>query len=366
MSIAPHLRRIVSFFLPEVCHLTAQPCTEGNINQTWILRYRDNHGGNGMHRAVLQRINPAVFPEPATVMNNFRIISRHLEQTQTGQDAWIQPIYPRPCRNPDGADNYIDESGGLWRLMNYIGPSRTLTRLHPGQAAAVGTMLAHFHLQLKTLPPEAIRDPLPGFHDTPAYLTRFDAVRAEYTPRTEAEGFCLSQIDALRPLAPLLHDSRGEHGRQLVHADPKCANFLFARNSDTVLSLIDLDTVRPGLLLHDLGDCLRSCCNRGGEEDSPDPVFDIRCCSALMAAYMEAGGKSLLTETDTALLVEAVRLLLFELGLRFFTDYLEGNPYFTVCYPEQNLQRAMAQFRLHASLAAQKQVLHKELARIFP
>lgn len=362
MSIIPEPHRIVSFFLPRVCLLEARPCTGGNINQTWILRYRDNHGGTGVHQAVLQRINPAVFPEPATVMDNFRILSRHLAQTDPVTKN--RPLYPRPCCNPDGEDCYLDEVGGLWRLMDYIGPSRTCNGLHPGQAAAVGATLAHFHLQLKTLAPETIRDPLPGFHDTPAYLARFDAVCADYTPRTEAAAYCLEQIQALRPLATLLHENSRHHGRQLVHADPKCANFLFAHDSDTVLGLIDLDTVRPGFLLHDLGDCLRSCCNRGSEEDSSDPVFDLRCCSALVGAYMEAGGRRLFTEADRTLLTEAVQLLLFELGLRFFTDYLEGNPYFTVRYPGQNLQRAVGQFRLQASLAAQKEALHRELAGI--
>ncbi len=359
MTLTPHLQRIISFFLPGTHPLEARPCTEGNINQTWMLRYSD---GRAEHKAVLQRINPAVFPEPATVMANFRIISRHL--AANCRDAAL-PVFPRPCRNPDGADAFSDEDGGLWRLMSYIGPSRTLTHVHSGQAAAVGAMLARFHLLLAPLPAENIQDPLPGFHDTPAYLARFDAIGAGRSPGNEAEEFCLAQIEQLRPLATLLRAEDDRHGRQLVHADPKCGNFLFAADSDTVLSLIDLDTVRPGLLLHDLGDCLRSCCS-SGDEDSPDPAFDIRSCVALISAYMANGGEALLKQADKALLPEAARLLLFELGLRFFTDHLEGNPYFNSRYPGHNLHRAVTQFRLHASLMAQEHTLKKELAAILP
>ncbi len=357
MPLPPLLQRIISFFLPRAHSIEARPCTEGNINQTWILRYSE---GRAERKAVLQRINPAVFPEPATVMANFRIISRHL--AEHCQDASL-PVFPLPCRNPDGADAFLDEDGGLWRLMSYIGPSRTLTHLHSGQVAAVGAMLARFHLLLAALTAETIQDPLPGFHDTSAYLARFDAIGAGHSPGNEAERFCLAQIEQLRPLATLLQTEDDKHGRQLVHADPKCSNFLFAADSDTVLSLIDLDTVRPGLLLHDLGDCLRSCCS-SGDEDSPDPAFDIHGCIALIAAYMANGGKTLLTQADKALLPEAVRLLLFELGLRFFTDYLEGNPYFNSRYPEHNLHRAVAQFQLHASLMAQEHTLKQELAAI--
>ena len=353
------LEHIFHFFLPKASLLKMVACTEGNINQTWVVHYTSR----GLTRAaVLQRLSPAVFPDLPAVMANFRIITRHL--AQQGEHNRAMAAFPRAYCNPDGRDYCIDTSGGLWRLITYIGPARTLLQVNARQAAATGRMLATFHLRLSSLDPADIHDPLPGFHDTPQYLARFDAICCNRGPQNKDEECCFESIEQLRPLAGLLEAEATKHHQQLVHADPKCSNFLFAFDSDEALSLIDLDTVRFGYLLHDLGDCLRSCCNQGGEEGYPAPHFDKACFSALLAAYLQNGGKTLLTQADQALLLESACLLIFELGLRFFTDYLEGSPYFICRYPEQNLHRAIVQFRLHASLLAQERLLRRELTRL--
>ncbi len=353
------LSQIFHFFLPAAQLLKATACTEGNINQTWLLRYKT---AGMVTQAVLQRLSPVVFPDPPAVMANFRTITRHL--------AWARhrdhniPRFPLPLVNPEGKDYWQDATGGLWRLITYIGPSRTLAQVSAAQAASVGAMLARFHLLLRTLAPQELNDPLPGFHDTPAYLARFETIACNRSPKTSDEVFCYKNIHQLRPLAFLLQGKSADHSQQLVHADPKCANFLFVPHGDAVLSLIDLDTVRFGFLLHDLGDCLRSCCNSGGEEKNQQPVFAASHFSALLNAYLQHGGRQLLTAADQNLLLDAARLLIFELGLRFFTDYLQGNPYFGSHYPEHNLHRAMVQFRLHASLLAQENRLRKDLAAL--
>lgn len=359
MAVDPSLEHIFRFFQPHAGLTRAVECTEGNINKTWIIEYID---GTRSQAAVLQRLSPTVFPDLPAVMTNFRIITRHL--AEQAEQSRMVIVFPRACTNPEGRDYFIDATGGLWRLISYIGPARTLLQVNAQQAGAAGRMLAAFHLLLSTLSRESIRDPLPGLHDTPQYLARFDALGRKRGPKNQEEEFCFTGIEQLRPLAGLLQNNADEHARQLVHADPKCSNFLFAQKSDEVLSLIDLDTVRFGFLLHDLGDCLRSCCNRSGEERSNEPHFDQTCFTALLASYLEAGGKALLSQRDQALLLEATRLLIFELGLRFFTDHLEGNPYFICRYPGQNLDRAMMQFRLHASLMAQEAQLRKELAQL--
>lgn len=359
MAVDSPFEHIFRFFLPRAWLQKAVECSEGNINQTWIVHYAS---GKKTQAAVLQRLSPTVFPDPLAVMANFRIVTRHL--AQQGKQSLTAAVFPRAYCNPDGKDYFIDTTGGLWRLISYIGPARTLLQVDARQAAAAGRMLAAFHLLLSSLSPEDIYDPLPGFHDTPQYLVRFDALCSKHAPKNEDEEFCFASIEQWRPLANLLQANAANHTQQLVHADPKCSNFLFAQNSDEALSLIDLDTVRFGFLLHDLGDCLRSCCNRGGEERGHAHHFDQGCFSALLAAYLQSGGKALLTQADQALLLDAARLLIFELGLRFFTDHLEGNPYFICRYPMQNLHRAMVQFKLHASLLAQEKQLRKELTQL--
>jgi len=126
------------------------------------------------------------------------------------------------------------------------------------------------------------------------------------------------------------------------------------------VALIDLDTVKPGLLLHDLGDCLRSCCNPDGD-DPEDPTavrFDAKICRDLLAGYLDETG-SMLTEAEYDLIYPALRVLAFELGLRFFSDHLAGDRYFRSLRPGHNLDRALVQFRLLAGIEAQEAELRR-------
>jgi Ser/Thr protein kinase RdoA (MazF antagonist) len=136
----------------------------------------------------------------------------------------------------------------------------------------------------------------------------------------------------------------------IIHGDPKAANVLFDRDCGRAVCLIDLDTVRPGLLLYDIGDCLRSCCNPAGEEGDPEAVgFDADLAREILAGYSTGAGP-LFTHRDKALVFAAVCLLSFELGLRFLTDYLDGNRYFKIEHADDNLQRALRQFNLLLAL----------------
>lgn len=346
---------ILHFFLPEARSIRIITCTDGNINGTWIVHY--SLPGSADKLVVLQRLNPAVFPDPHGLMENFRIVTRHLaEQREARGDT---PLFPRLLANPSGRDFFLDTDGSLWRMCSYIGPARVLHTLTAPQAGLAGDMLAHFHLLSKDIASDQLTDPLPGFHDTPGYLTKFDAIAAQHTPKSSVEEYCFKSISSLRQVASLFSPLMSQLRSQVVHADPKNSNFLFAQDSEQILSLIDLDTVRYGYILHDLGDCLRSSCNRAGEE-SDNPTFSPEHFTALLAAYLTRA-RHLLSKTDEGLLLESASLLIFELGLRFFTDHLQNNVYFKVHYPAQNLHRALVQFRLHASLMAQESELQKRV-----
>ncbi|HEX9714588.1 MAG TPA: aminoglycoside phosphotransferase family protein, partial [Desulfurivibrionaceae bacterium] len=147
---------------------------------------------------------------------------------------------------------------------------------------------------------------------------------------------------------------RGELHPCPIHGDPKLANILFSRDTGRAVSLIDLDTVKPGLLHYDLGDCLRSCCNPAGEEAPLTEVsFNLAYCSAILRGYLPQVAP-FFSVADYHYIYDAVRLIAFELGLRFFSDHLAGDIYFKVKRPGQNLQRAMIQFALCQSIEAQE------------
>jgi len=204
-----------------------------------------------------------------------------------------------------------------------------------------------------------LHDTLPGFHNIELYLSKYDQVLSPefHGEPNESENFCRQFVEDRRSWAPVVENGRKHNKLQIriIHGDPKINNVMVDSLTGKAVSIIDLDTIKPGLLLYDLGDCLRSCCNISGEEpDDFDAVwFDLGRCEALLSGYMgEAHG--CFTAQDFDFFFDAIRLIPFELGLRFYTDYLEGNLYFKSSYSTQNLDRAVVQFRLVASIEQQE------------
>ena len=141
----------------------------------------------------------------------------------------------------------------------------------------------------------------------------------------------------------------------MIHGDPKVNNFLFDNITNKTVAMVDLDTLMTGLIHYDLGDCLRSACNPAGEEE-PDlskVFFCIDSCKRLLNGYLSKT-KKLLNEADYNYLYDAIRLIPFELGMRFFSDYLAGNIYFKVNHSSHNLERALVQFSLTKSIETQE------------
>lgn len=339
-------RQAVSFFLPGVEINVLDLLGAGNVNDTWLVVTVPDD------KYVLQRLNPNVFPDPGLVQDNLCTLTNHLQTQlqQTDKDFIILRVH----RNPDGAGSYIAPDGTWWRLLSYIDDSQTLNTVSTAeQAWEIGHGLGLFHQLTSSLPSSSLSDTLPGFHITPLYLEQYDAL---LPTAQDCVADCRDFIDDRRQNVSLLEDARKQRSvsEQVIHGDPKVANFLFSKDGSRVISLIDLDTVKPGLLLHDIGDCLRSCCNRSGEEiKTPDDVvFDQGLFTAMLKGYFSRAS-DLLTVWDKSLIVDSVRLISFELGLRFYTDHLAGNRYFKLTGPGQNLFRARVQFALVRSIECQ-------------
>lgn len=321
-----------------------EPLGRGLINDTYLA-------SDGARRFVLQRINGRVFPDPPAVMANLRALSDHARRGPVDPSGWRLPEII-PTRSGD--DFYRDGQGGYWRSLSFIDGTCSLDRLaDEPQAEQVGRALGRFHAVANGLDTDALLDTLPGFHIAPAYLAQFDAVAAR--PRSAPDSAALREaldfVATRRAMAGVLEDAkaRGELKTRVIHGDPKLDNVLFDESGRRAVSLIDLDTVKPGLIHYDLGDCLRSCCNRRGEQAAEAPVFDLDVCRAILRGYA-AEARDFLSAADWDYLYAAIRLLPFELGLRFLTDHLAGDVYFKVEWPGQNLARARVQFGLMASV----------------
>jgi Ser/Thr protein kinase RdoA (MazF antagonist) len=226
----------------------------------------------------------------------------------------------------------------------------------------VGRALGRFHLLIHDLPCDQLADTLEGFHVTPRYLQAYRSVLASQPPGAGCQGsrWCHAFVAQRLQLAPVLERARDQGLLRLrpIHGDPKGNNVLLDRRSGEAVALVDLDTVKPGLVQYDIGDCLRSGCNPAGE-DANDPAavrFDLDLCRPMLSGYLELA-RPCLSAADLDHIAVAVRLIAFELGLRFFTDHLAGNRYFRCRHPNHNLERALVQFRLTESIEAQQQAI---------
>jgi Ser/Thr protein kinase RdoA (MazF antagonist) len=334
-------------FFPDEQNSAVHPLGHGLINDSFVVTT------NSRPRAVLQRINRHVFPQPDLIMENLRVLVEHVHgRSVSGHVAGNGLRLPEILKTTDGNDYVIDIEGGFWRALEYIEDARTIeTVTDLKQADEVGSALGRFHTLICDLDPVRLHQTLPGFHDTPGYFARF--LRALARPRRISTDRKLLQalafVERRRGFMRVLEQARheGKLANRPIHGDTKLDNFLFHRNTGKAVSLIDLDTVQPGLIHFDIGDCLRSCANPAGESaaDIASVCFDLDIGRAILEHYL-AEARGFLTRHDYDYLYDAIRLIPFELGLRFLTDHLEGDGYFKTERPGQNLHRAMVQFRL--------------------
>jgi len=268
------------------------------------------------------------------------------------------------CTKEEGKAWHCCPAGDVWRTITYV-PDSSCTDVVEGaaQARELGIGLGLFHLLISDLPTTALADTLEGFHITPGYLEAYHRALV-HTDRQPSSGsdHCMAFIREREALCDRLEraKARGELPLRPIHGDPKINNVLLDRHTGEAVALIDLDTVKPGLVHYDIGDCLRSCCNQLGEETNQiDAVhFDLQLADAVLEGYLGVAG-SFLSETELRYIPDAAQLISFELGLRFFSDYLTGDTYFKANHPDHNLQRALVQFQLTASIEAQMPVLRR-------
>lgn len=333
---------IASQYCPDQIITDISPLGNGLINSTFLVNANN-------FRFILQRINSHVFPKPEKILENLQHINRHLLNNNAAQ-----LTIPSLLKTGANADFITDREGEYWRALQLIENAESresITRI--SEAEQTGFALAHFHRLFSDLNPAVLHDTLPSFHITPHYLKLYhQAISKPSLIREDRDfSYCRRFIETFQYKADVLEQAKQEGllRERIIHGDPKLNNFLFAENCDTIISLIDLDTVKPGLIHYDIGDCLRSCCHI-----KEDNRFDLDICAAILEQYLQEAS-SFLNEADYNYLYAAIELIPFELGLRFFTDFLNGDQYFKIDYPEQNLQRAIAQFELSANIRTQRE-----------
>jgi Ser/Thr protein kinase RdoA (MazF antagonist) len=339
----------------------------GNVNDTYLVTLDATPPS-----FILQRINTRVFRHPEWIMLNIRAFSEHVQQhlkheaPASGRRWEVPSVLP----TRDGHDFFVDADGSFWRALSFVAQSLCYETVQSiDHAREAGYALGRFHALVSDLDPGKLYDTLEGFHVAPQYLAHYQQVLAgtRVDTSTAEVRYGLRFVEQRQRWTSVLEDARrdGTLAVRSIHGDPKVNNIMIDEETGRAISIIDLDTVKPGLVHYDIGDCLRSCCNPLGEETTAldDVRFDPDLCRAILQGYISEA-RRFLSEMDYALLYDSIRLIAFELGLRFFTDHLEGNVYFKARHAQHNLHRALVQWKLTESIESQESDIRAVVAEL--
>ncbi|MEM6254716.1 MAG: aminoglycoside phosphotransferase family protein [Cyanobacteria bacterium P01_D01_bin.156] len=351
------LTSIAQKFLGDAGVASIRPLGNGNINDTYLVETK--HASN--YRCVLQRINRDVFPNPHQVMDNLCGFVNHVQKQLQAVPSGRRWEVPTVLRTEQNQHHWQDHQGQVWRSLSFVESTTTFDTIQSSEHAnEAGYGLGYFHSLLSNLSTDTLVDTLPGFHITPNYLQQYDGILSNPDVFSLEEYRCHNLIATHREQLSVLENAKAEGHLPLraIHGDPKINNILMDAATGQAVSLIDLDTVKPGLVHYDIGDCLRSSCNLLGEETAQwqDVSFDVELCAAVLRGYLSCAS-NFLAPVEYDYIYDAIWLITFELGLRFFSDHLAGNVYFKTQRPNHNLQRALVQFQLAESIRQQQQAI---------
>jgi len=332
--------------------LGAQELLAGHINNTYKLETKQE---SETRHYILQRINTFVFREPAKLMENIVGVTTFLRERLAAGEAPGQitlTVYP----TLQGEDYHIDEQGGYWRCYNYVENSLSLNSATQLQAQRAGAAFGTFLRLLNNYPIESLHETIPDFHHTPKRYEALEAAIAQNQANRLAQ--VQAEVDFARARKEdcgkvlALHNA-GKIPLRVTHNDTKLNNVLFDQTTNEATCVIDFDTIMPGLSLYDFGDALRFLGSTAAEDekDLSKVQFSMPLFKAYAKGYLSTA-KDALTETELAMLPFSIKLMTLECGMRFLTDYLNGDKYFRVHHPEHNLDRCRTQFKLVTEIEA--------------
>ena len=321
---------------------------KGHINDTFCVVCKAPEGGTA--RFILQRLSQAAFPHPEEVMENFVGITSYLrrEILAEGGDPLRETL--SLVKTGDGADFVTDAEGRAWRLMPFIENAECYQSATPELFAASGRAFGRFQYMLRDYPARTLHETIPHFHDTESRFEQFLAA-LEADKMNRAEGISPEIQFILRRKADcgvaLRALREGKLPLRVTHNDTKLNNILIDRDTHEGICIIDLDTTMPGLAINDFGDSIRFGANHcmEDEQDLTKVNFDISLYEVFTRGFLE-GARGSLTPAELEYLPWGARLMTLECGIRFLTDYLDGDHYFHVSHPRQNLDRARTQLKL--------------------
>ncbi len=328
---------------------------EGHINDTFCVNTQGPDGPG--RRFILQRLSPAAFKEPGRLMENVTGVTEYLRRqiVENGGDPSREAL--EVLRARDGNAYFTDSSGGAWRVYPFVEGTICCQQAEtPELFAAAGRAFGRFQRLLRDYPAGTLFETIPRFHDTEDRLAKLKAaIAADSMGRAgecqEEIRFMLAREKDCSVALQALRD--GVLPLRVTHNDTKLNNVLLDAKTGTGLCIIDLDTVMPGLAINDFGDSIRFGANHSAEDerDLSKVELDVNLFAVYAAAFLE-GAEGSLTDQEIAYLPWGAKLMTLECGMRFLTDYLEGDRYFHTTRPGQNLDRCRTQCKLVGDMEA--------------
>lgn len=319
----------------------AEPFGHGHINDTYLIHTEP--------KTVLQRVNTNVFKDPVGLMGNVKAVTEYMRKIveKRGGDTNREVLNLIPTI--DGKDYYLTDDGQCYRMYQCIENSFSSEEGVSAETLyTCGKAFGAFQHDLSDFPAEKLVETIPHFHDTIDRLKKFrHAVDADVCDRAAAAkdeiAFVTAQEDTIRKIM----DFYATLPLRVTHNDTKTNNVLLDATTGDILCVIDLDTVMPGYAANDFGDSVRFGASTAAEdeEDLSKVNFDMSLYESYKKGFLEGFGQSI-TEDEVRSLPMGAYLMTIEVGMRFLTDYLEGDTYFKISKPDHNLIRCRTQLKL--------------------
>ncbi len=344
------------------------PWPGGHIHESYCVAVWD---AAGLRRYLLQRINTRVFRDVGALMGNIERVTTYLARVVRGEhpEDWQRRVLRFAAARGGGLCTR-DAAGETWRLCQFVEGTRSRESVRGVEDChTAGRAFGTFHRLLAGFDAAGLVETIPHFHDTQRRVRDFErAVSEDRAGRALQIADEIAFVRTRGGRAGVLEElrERGALPVRVAHNDAKLSNVLLDEHNGEALCVVDLDTVMPGLSLHDVGDMIRSM-SCPAAEDAEDPscvAVDPAFVRALAAGYFEAAG-GVLTTAEREHFVTAGWVITFEQGVRFLGDYLDGDVYYRTSRPGQNLSRARVQFALLGSLERLRGELERVVAAVW-
>ncbi len=343
-----------------------RPFGSGHINDTYLLTFEI--GDMGDMSAILQRMNREIFTQPVELMENIVGVTSYLREKIIENGGDPERETPNIIPAKDGKAYYVDSKGEYWRSYKFITDAKCYDQVEkPEDFYESAVAFGNFQRLLADYPADTLHETIKGFHDTRARFEVFkQAVAQDVCGRAASVDREIEFVLAHEEIARVLGEfqEKGLVPLRVTHNDTKLNNIMIDNTTRKGICVIDLDTVMPGLAVNDFGDSIRFGASTGAEDEKD--LSKVSCSMELFEIYVKGflqGCAGSLTPTEVELLPMGAKVMTYECGMRFLTDYLQGDHYFKIHREEHNLDRARTQFKLVEDMEAKWDIMKEIVYR---